>query len=248
MDRPIIQIIDRNASLRADIADLLALNDYEVWQAANEAEALAMLDAKPRLPNVILLQADDIGRSTQFVAAVRARSDVVRMVYLVDVDYWMLRWHEPVDDTLYKPFAPDDLTSIVRTQLSRQQVGRKRFPVIEPNGPRLLVILSSERIRDHLHVRLYHALAVDESVLSPGDADLYHKMARWIEMEVITSDAATLARIAQARAIQPSLPIILMTDQADFAAYAAINNLTVLRPPVSAGEFIATIRRLGGTW
>ena len=81
-----------------------------------------------------------------------------------------------------------------------------------------------------------------------GDADLYHKMARWIEMEVITSDAATLARIAQARAIQPSLPIILMTDQADFAAYAAINNLTVLRPPVSAGEFIATIRRLGGTW
>jgi CheY-like chemotaxis protein len=113
MGDPLILVVDDERDIRSAVAEMLALEGYDVDEAANGADALAAVDR--RRPDLILLDMRmPVLDGWGFAAELRRRGSQIPIVVMTAARD-AARWADEIAATasLAKPFGFDDLLRVV---------------------------------------------------------------------------------------------------------------------------------------
>lgn len=149
--RPLVLVIDPDASARSVLEVALAREGFDVWSSGSGAEGLALL--KGRAPDVVVLEADLGGEDGySFVAELRGDERTATLPVLLlarpdDRNVAALAEVVGVDDFIHKPAFARDVAALVRLELARRAGGPRvafESPVLPPEQL-LRALLASPR-------------------------------------------------------------------------------------------------------
>ncbi|BDG09879.1 response regulator [Anaeromyxobacter paludicola] len=126
MPSPRVLIVDDSQELRSALSDTLRASGFEASTASDGAEALRTIEDGAR-PDVILLDLLMPGMDgAQFLEQLRAspKNRDIAIVVVTGVASAHVRKLLQADAFLFKPFTPDELTSVVRRVHERSRPPR----------------------------------------------------------------------------------------------------------------------------
>jgi signal transduction histidine kinase len=181
MDKATVLVVEDDLFLMQGIRDILEVNGYQVWTAANGQAALQTLRGQPCPPDVIV---SDIMMphmdGYDFFEAVRAESSWVRIPFIF---LTAKSEHEDIkrgkrlgaEDYVTKPFDADDLLVAVSARLKRhEQIERHWHGEISTIKQNILMILNHEFRTPLTYVVAYADMVHrDANTLSADDMRLF---------------------------------------------------------------------------
>ena len=198
---PTVLLIDDDMVSREVTATVLTMSGYTVHTACNARDALAQLDSRTCVPEVILMDAQMPGLSgVELVRELRVRSQA--LLYAISGSEVTAEVHENVDGFLLKPFGAEAL----------EQLLEKHDPVTHPEPPTDLPAVNPKTLADFRGMMsepavraIYDAVTADlerrfealESAIARGDRKEIHNLGHSIKGGCGMAGAVEAARIGE---------------------------------------------------